>query len=365
MAATKSSDNTSKTASVLESAALAKPTSLWQDAWARLFKNKAAVAGLFTFVSIALFCLIGPFFTGYSEDEQERSLSNSAPMATVIKEVRQEGTRERIEYSSIEDFVRRARLKPQIDGELIAQAILEQGSYQTENSTFTLTDRKHLLGTDSLGRDLLTRIMTGGRISLMVGFLATSVSLLIGVIYGATAGYLGGKIDATMMRIVDILYALPFTIFVILLMVLFGREIWLLFIAIGAVEWLTMSRIVRGQVVAIKRQEYVEASIALGQKPSAIISKHIIPNVLGLVIVYSTLTVPSVILLESFLSFLGLGIQPPSASWGTLIKEGAESMEVYPWQLLFPAAFFSITLLSLNFLGDGLRDALDPKNSPR
>ncbi|MGB0372686.1 MAG: ABC transporter permease [Opitutales bacterium] len=352
-------------ASVLESAALAKPTSLWQDAWTRLFKNKAAVIGLVTFTVIAVFCLIGPFFTGYTERDGELALSNSAPMATVMKEVRIDGKRERIEYKSIEGFVRSSRLKPQVDGQHIADQVLANGSYSSGNSTYTLTDRKHLFGTDDQGRDLLTRIMTGGRISLMVGFLATSVSLLIGVFYGATAGYLGGRIDATMMRIVDILYALPFTIFVILLMVVFGRHIWLLFIAIGAVEWLTMARIVRGQVVAIKRQEYVEASKALGQKPRKIILKHVIPNVLGVVIIYSTLTVPSVIMLESFLSFLGLGIQPPSASWGTLIKEGAESMEVYPWLLLFPAGFFSATLLALNFLGDGLRDALDPKNSPR
>ena len=360
-----SQDKKSKTASVIESAALAKPTSLWQDAWARLFKNKAAVAGLITFASIAIFCLVGPFFTGYTERKGELALSNSAPLADIMKEVRIEGNRERIEYKSIDGFVRSSRLKPSVDGELIAQQVRENGEYQSGNSTYTLTDRSHLFGTDNQGRDLLTRIMTGGRISLMVGFLATSVSLLIGVFYGATAGYIGGRLDATMMRIVDILYALPFTIFVILLMVVFGRHIWLLFIAIGAVEWLTMARIVRGQVVAIKRQEYVEASIALGQKSPKIIRKHVIPNVLGVVIVYSTLTVPSVIMLESFLSFLGLGIQPPAASWGTLIKEGAESMEVYPWQLLFPAAFFSITLLSLNFLGAGLRDALDPKNSPR
>ena len=358
-------DSKSKNASVLESAALAKPTSLWQDAWTRLFKNKAAVVGLITFASIALFRLIGPFFTGYSETDGELSLSNSAPMATIMKEVRIEGNRERILYKSIDSFIRSSRVNPRLDGEHIAEQVLANGTYQSGNSTYTLSDRKHLFGTDSLGRDMLTRIMTGGRISLMVGFLATSVSLLIGVFYGATAGYLGGRVDAAMMRIVDILYALPFTIFVILLMVVFGRQIWLLFIAIGAVEWLTMARIVRGQVVAIKRQEFVEASTALGQKPGKIIRKHVIPNVLGVVIVYSTLTVPSVIMLESFLSFLGLGIQPPAASWGTLIKEGAESMEVYPWQLLFPAAFFSVTLLSLNFLGDGLRDALDPKNSPR
>jgi len=189
------------------------------------------------------------------------------------------------------------------------------------------------------------------------------VSLLIGVLYGAVSGYLGGKTDAVMMRLVDILYALPFTIFVILLMVIFGRNIILLFVAIGAVEWLTMARIVRGQVSVIKTQEYVEAAVSLGLSQSRIILRHIIPNALGPIIVYSTLTVPAVMLLEAVLSFLGLGVQPPMSSWGLLIKEGAEKMDVYPWLLISPALIFSATIFSLNFLGDGLRDALDPKSS--
>ncbi|MGI8964551.1 MAG: ABC transporter permease, partial [Limisphaerales bacterium] len=192
---------------------------------------------------------------------------------------------------------------------------------------------------------------------------ATAVSLTIGVVYGATAGFFGGKIDAFMMRLVDILYSLPFIIFVILLMVLFGKNIYLLFMAIGAVEWLTMARIVRGQVLSLRKQEFIEAAIALGLRRRRIILRHMIPNVLGVVIVYATLTVPSVILLEAFLSFLGFGVQPPRSSWGTLISEGAKSMEEYPWLLVFPALFFSATLFSLNFLGDGLRDALDVRSS--
>jgi oligopeptide transport system permease protein len=196
-----------------------------------------------------------------------------------------------------------------------------------------------------------------------VGLCATAVSLTIGVLYGTISGYIGGRLDVVMMRFVDILYSLPFTIFVILLMVIFGRNILLLFLAIGAVEWLTMARIVRGQVMALKQQEFVEAARALGLKKRRIILRHMIPNVLGIVVVYTTLIVPSVMLLEAFLSFLGFGVQPPMSSWGTLINDGAKSMEEHPWLLVFPGLAFALTLFSLNFLGDGLRDALDVRAS--
>jgi len=238
-------------------------------------------------------------------------------------------------------------------------------SYEQQNLALgpVPPNHAHWLGTDRMGRDLLARLLYGGRISLMVGLLATVVSLVIGVLYGAVSGFAGGKVDMALMRLVDILYALPFTIFVILLMVFFGQNIILLFVAIGAVEWLTMSRIVRGQVMAIKQQEFIEAARALGLRRRRILFRHILPNLLGPIIVYATLTVPEVMLLEAFLSFLGLGVQPPHSSWGVLIKEGAEVMEEYPWLLTSPAAAMALTLFSLNFLGDGLRDALDVRGS--
>ena len=221
----------------------------------------------------------------------------------------------------------------------------------------------HLLGTDTLGRDLLTRMMYGSRISLMVGFLATSVALIIGVIWGTIAGFSGGKTDAIMMRIVDTLYGIPFIILIILLMVIFGRNLILLFLAIGAVEWLTMARIVRSQVLNLSRQEFILSAEAMGVSRLSIIFRHLIPNAMGPVIVYATLTVPQIMLLESFLSFLGLGVQPPLSSWGLLIRDGAVSMEEYWWLLIFPSLAFSLTLFSLNFIGDGLRDAIDPRTS--
>ena len=238
-------------------------------------------------------------------------------------------------------------------------------SYETQDlyKGATPPSAEHWLGTDELGRDQLTRVMYGSRISLMVGFIATTVALLIGVSWGTVAAYAGGKVDSVMMRVVDILYALPFSIFIILLTVVFGRSLLLLFLAIGAVEWLTMARIIRGQVMNVKRQEYVEAATALGLSRLQIMRRYLIPNSLGPIIVYTTLTIPSVILLESFLSFLGLGVQPPQSSWGSLISTGVETMEEYPWLLIFPGAILSLTLFSLNFIGDGLRDALDPKSS--
>lgn len=238
-------------------------------------------------------------------------------------------------------------------------------SYEVQDLERTLTgpSTRHWLGTDGLGRDLLARVLYGGRISLTVGLLASLVSGIVGVIYGSLSGFLGGRWDNLLMRVVDVLYAIPFIFLVIILMVYFGRNFMLLFLALGLTQWLTMARIVRGQVLSLRQKEFVEAARTLGVSQKAIILRHLIPNTLGPVIVYLTLTVPSVILEEAFLSYLGLGIQAPLASWGTLIKEGVDIMDMAPWLLFFPALFLSLTLFCLNFLGDGLRDALDPKGA--
>ena len=282
---------------------MSQGSSLWSDAWRRLLANKAAVAGGIILLVLIILAIFAPWIAPHSYAYQNLELGAQPPSG---------------------DF---------------------------------------LLGTDTLGRDLFSRILYGARVSLLVGFVATGVALVIGVTWGIIAGYFGGRVDSVMMRIVDVLYGLPFIIFIILLMVIFGRNIWLLFGAIGAVEWLTMARIVRGQVLTIKNQEYVLAAQAMGVTNIQMFRKHIFPNILGPIAVYATLTIPQVMLLEAFLSFLGLGIQPPMSSWGTLIRYGVESMEEYSWLLIYPGLTFTITLFALNFFGDGLRDALDPKIS--
>jgi oligopeptide transport system permease protein len=343
---------------------LEQGTSLWQDAWYRLKKNHVAIFGLYAFCVIAFLCLVGPFFTGYTYEQTEISLKASSPMEPIFlrTEALKVGAPKRsfVALSNLEDeFVDRTNS----DRKEIVGKISRGDTYQEGKVTYRPSNRRHLFGTDPLGRDLLTRVLIGGRISLAVGFAATIVSVCIGVLWGATAGFLGGKIDTVMMRFADILYALPFTVIVILLMVMFGRNIILLFVAIGAVEWLTMARIVRGQIISLKNQEFIEAAISLGLPGHRILFRHLIPNVLGPIIIYATLTFPNVMLLEAVLSFLGLGVQPPLSSWGVLIDEGSRTMETSIWLLACPAFFFSLTLFSLNFLGDGLRDALDPKSS--
>lgn len=274
-----------------------------QAAWRRFCRHRTNVAALGFLILLIVLCVLGPLFSPYAQDAQDlelKAVNISAP---------------------------------------------------------------HWLGTDTLGRDMLTRILHGGRVSLSVGFLATAVAACIGVTYGLISGLAGGRIDAAMMRVVDILYAFPFINFVILLMVVFGRQFWLIFVAIGVVEWLTMARVVRGQVLSLKNLEFVTAAKASGASFRHIVLKHLLPNVIGPVIIYASLTVPGVMLLEATLSFLGLGIQPPDASWGVLLGDGSQVMQTYPWLLLYPGLFFSSTLLALNILGDGLRDAFDPKSA--
>jgi len=306
---------TSTRASVIEMAlqGTVAGRSLWQDAWKRLLRNRLAVFGMAVVAVIILASLVGPPLilraTGYSYDY-------IPPDSGLVKSFAPSWT--------------------------------------------------HPMGTDNAGRDLLARVLIGGRISLMVGIISTIVSLVIGVAVGATAGYMGGHVDEVLMRIVDILYAIPYMMVVIVLLALFGKQspigqLFLLFAALGAVSWLSMSRIVRGQVISLKNQEFVTAARATGVSRTKIIFRHLVPNTVGPVIVYATLTVPSVMLLEAFLSFLGLGVQAPLASWGSLAADGAPNIAVFPWQLVFPGLTMALTLFSLNFVGDGLRDALDPQ----
>lgn len=304
-------------------------SSLWKDAWVRLRKNKASMVSFWILVIILFLCIILPFFSFIVPEPNKINLENTAQAPSL----------------------------------------------------------EHIFGTDHLGRDLFARVLYGGRVSLLVGFVATSVAVFIGLIYGAVSGYAGGKVDDLMMRGVDILFALPFLVLVILFSMVASEPAdkfteWVieatsmkrevvapittlipLFVAIGAIGWLTIARIVRAQVMSYKKQEFVEAAVSLGLSRTRILFRHILPNVIGPVIIYTTLAVPGIMLLESVLSFLGLGVKPPNSSWGILIKEGADRMESNLWVLTFPALFFSLTLLALNFLGDGLRDALDPKAS--
>ncbi|UTM58955.1 oligopeptide ABC transporter permease OppC [Photobacterium sp. CCB-ST2H9] len=279
--------------------------SLWQDARTRFTRNKAAMVSLFILSLITLAVILGPMFSQYAFDDTDWYALHAAP------------------------------------------SFGEEG---------------HLFGTDSLGRDLYTRTLIGGRISLLVGVLGALVAVVIGTLYGATSGFIGGRTDRIMMRILEILYSIPFMFFVIVLVTFFGRNIMLIFVAIGAISWLDMARIVRGQTLSLRSKEFIEAAHVCGVSRWNIITRHIVPNVLGIVAVYSTLLVPQMILTESFLSFLGLGVQEPMTSWGALLQEGAQTMEIAIWQLMFPAAFMVLTLFCFNYVGDGLRDALDPKD---
>ena len=284
--------------------------SLWSDARRRFFRNRAAVASLIVLVLVAAFAIFGDLVASWSNEEIDWSILGS---------------------------------------------VAEEGAPSIAKG--------HYFGVDELGRDLFARTVQGTRISLMVGVIGALISVVVGTLYGATAGYFGGKLDGAMMRVVDVMMAIPYMFVLILFMVVFGRSILVLFIGIGLISWLDMARIARGQTLSIKNREFVEAAVAIGVRPGRIILRHIIPNLLGVVIVYATLLVPSMIIYESFISFLGLGVQEPDTSWGALINDGASQMQYGTlWQLLFPLFFFVITLFSFFFLGDGLRDALDPKD---
>lgn len=360
--------------------------SLWAEARGRLIRNRAALTSIIVLALIALTCVFGPFFTGHPFDQVypdyvkvPASLSAYPKTDQVEPNLERIGARvrARAENISIDNGVVHLSLvstspRP-IDERLLAyfersdlfgaaQVLERQDEGRKLIVDVPVKQKYFFFGTDTNGRDLLTRTMKAGQISLAIGLLATFVAIVIGVIYGATSGYLGGRVDLVMMRIVDILYSLPFIFFVIMLVVFFGRNFILMFLAVGAVEWLDMARIVRGQTLSIKRQEYVQAAEALGVETKGIIRRHVIPNTLGPVVVYMTLLVPKVILLESFLSFLGLGVQEPNTSLGVLISEGAKNIQGATWMLLYPSITLVTILFCLNFIGDGLRDALDPKD---
>ncbi|MBX8826684.1 ABC transporter permease subunit [Ochrobactrum sp. SFR4] len=359
--------------------------SLWQDAWIRLRRNRAAVASAVVLIFLSLIGIFGPMVSPHPYEKIYPQFVRVAPSIEAYP-------RADTIIPGLEREMARARLKggePELSGSKLTVDVTSSAGRELDERLLRYFERSDLFsnpklelatdklsgklsldvarnyfffGTDNLGRDMMTRTFIGVRISLAIGLLASVMALVLGVSYGAISGYLGGRADNIMMRIVDILYSLPFIFFVILMLVFFGRSIIIIFIAIGATEWLDMARIVRGQTLSLKRQEFVQAAEALGATRRGIITRHIIPNALGPVIVFVTLLVPKAILLESLLSFLGLGVQDPMTSLGLLISEGAQNMRGASWQLIFPAVTLTLILFALNFLGDGLRDSLDPKD---
>ncbi|PPD16334.1 MAG: peptide ABC transporter permease [Methylobacterium sp.] len=368
----------------MSEAATSRGRSLWADAGDRLRRNRAAMASLILISLIALACLFGPLLTGHAYDrvypdyvkvpaslESQPSEDRIAPglqrtasrlRANIASETR-EGDAIRLVLTAPRAIDERSLAFFERSDLFHAAKVLERAEEGRRLTLLVPIERNtFVFGTDGNGRDMLTRTLIAGRVSLAIGLLATFVAILIGVSYGAISGYLGGRIDMLMMRAVDVLYSLPFIFFVIMLVVFFGRNFVLMFLAVGAVEWLDMARIVRGQTLSLKRREFVQAADVLGVSTPGILRRHIIPNTLGPVVVYTTLLVPKVILLESFLSFLGLGVQEPMTSWGVLISDGARNIQGATYLLIFPAIFLTTTLFCLNFIGDGLRDALDPRD---
>jgi oligopeptide transport system permease protein len=366
---------------------LEEPTvgrSLWGHAWARLKANRAAMVSIFYLALMAIACVVGPWFvphnfttiysdyvrtppslTPYPQPEMiETALTEAVKrMRLDIAEWHQDGDRVFVTLTSSKKIDER-NLRYLDRSDTFNDARIEEASADGLRMVMSaaVKQQRFLFGTDNIGRDLLSRTLMAGRVSLAIGLLAGIVAVVIGVVYGSAAGFAGGRTDEVMMRIVDILYSLPFIFFVIMLVVFFGRNFILMFLAVGAVQWLDMARIVRGQALSIRRQEYVAAAEALGVSPRGILWRHVIPNLLGPVVIYMTLLVPQVIILESFLSFLGLGVQEPMTSWGVLISAGAKNIGTANWLLFFPAFFLVSTLFALNFIGDGLRDALDPRD---
>lgn len=329
-----------------------KPVSLWDDAWKRLKKNKMALAGLYIvgiYIAVSLFAPLLPLYPYEQQFLDHIYLPPSFKPAGVVMIAQTK--------ASLAKTMAKEKRSEYTQQEKDMLAAMEQ-----DVKTNPIHQRHYILGTDSLGRDVLSRIIYGGRISIAIGLLGTITALIIGVILGAVAGYAGGWIDNALMRFVDIMYGLPYMLIVIIMMAILGRNIFILFIAIALVSWLTVARVVRGQIISLKNSEFVEAARSMGASPNRIIFRHLLPNTLGIIIVYSTLSLPSFIMSESFLSFLGLGVSAPLASWGSLVADAVKSMELYPWLLLVPAIIMTVFLFAMNFLGDGLRDSFDPQS---
>jgi oligopeptide transport system permease protein len=332
-----------------------KPVSLWADAWKRLRKNRMAFIGLIIVTLFLVLCLAAPILPIYGYEEQVIAHQNLPPSLRPAGEVMVE--------------TRIAYMKQVIESEGRTEfndAEKEQvASLRADAAAKSEHKRVYLLGTDNLGRDMLARVLYGGRVSIMIGLVGTITAVIVGIILGSVAGYAGGRLDNFIMRFVDVLYGLPYMLIVIIMMAVFGRNIVNLFVAIALVSWLTLARVVRGQVISLKNSEFVEAARSMGASTYRIIFRHLTPNTLGVIVVFATLMVPQFIMSESFLSFLGLGVSAPLASWGSLVSDGANTMELYPWQLLAPAIAMTLFLFAMNFLGDGLRDALDPQSKNR
>ena len=332
-----------------------KPISLWDDAWRRLKKNKMALMGLFIVGFYAALSLLAPLLPIYSYSEQTIIHQNLPPSFSKAGDMMVRVLRA--------DMMRTAKKEGRAD--LSEKQKEEMAALQREVTNNPVHNRRYLLGTDALGRDMFARVVYGGRISIMIGLIGTITSLFIGVLVGAVSGYFGGWLDNVLMRFVDIMYGLPYMLVVIIMMAILGQNIVILFVAIALVSWLTIARVVRGQVISLKNAEFVEAARSMGASTPRIIFRHILPNTLGIIIIYSTLSIPGFIMNESFLSFLGLGVSAPRASWGSLVSDGVNVMTLYPWQLLVPAIAMTVFLFAMNFLGDGLRDAFDPQSKNR
>ena len=340
-----------------------KGVSLWLDAWRRLKKNKMAIAGMVVVILYVIISLSAPILPIYSYKKQV--LDHQFLPASLTKNAGQ------LMYEKKEKFFYalaaregRSELSENEKQELrdIKKGIETETMVDGKGRTVLVHERRYIFGTDGLGRDLLARVIYGGQVSIAIGLIGTITSVLIGIIMGAIAGFLGGSVDYIIMRFVDVMYSLPYMLLVIIFMAMFGRSIFNLFFALAVVSWLTVARVVRGQIISLKNAEFVEAARTSGAGSIRIIFRHLVPNTLGVIVVFATLRIPTFIMLEAFLSFLGLGVQAPFASWGSLIQDGVYAMTTYSWLLWFPAAAMVLFLFSMNFFGDGLRDALDPQS---